>query len=65
MPRVVSRFGVNVAGALPSEESEAIRGFDGGFFIVLVVDLLLNKIVGFALLTRRRLQSTLARTGIR
>ena len=65
MPRVASRFGVNVAGALPFEESGAIRGFDGGFFIVLVVDLLLNKIVGFALLTRRRLQSTLARTGIR
>ena len=36
-----SRFGVNVAGALPFEESGAIRGLDGGFHIVLVVGLLL------------------------
>ena len=41
MPRVASRFGVNVAGALPFEESGAIRGLDGGFHIVLVVGLLL------------------------
>jgi hypothetical protein len=41
VPRVASRFGVNVAGALPFEESGAIRGLDGGFHIVLVVGLLL------------------------
>ena len=39
MPRVASRFGVNVAGALPFQESGAIRGLDGGFHIVLVVEI--------------------------
>ena len=29
MPRIASRFGVNVAGALPFGESGAIRGSDG------------------------------------
>ena len=41
VPRVASHFGVNVAGALPFEESGAIRGLDGGFHIGLVVGLLL------------------------
>ena len=41
MPRVASRFAVNVAGALPFEESGAIRGLDRGFHSVLVVGLLL------------------------
>ena len=41
MPRVASRFGVNVAGAAPFEESGAIRSLDRGFHIVLVVGLLL------------------------
>jgi hypothetical protein len=41
VPRVASRLRVNVAGALPYEESGATRDLDGGLHIVLVVGLLL------------------------
>ena len=41
VPRVASRLRVNVAGALPYEESGATRDLDGGLPVVLVVGLLL------------------------